>query len=88
MRFDGADYQAPRDHDRLVRQYDKVFDLMSDRLWRSLKDISDATGVPEASASALLRDFRKERNGSHTVNRKYIDNGLYKYQLIIKEEDF
>jgi hypothetical protein len=42
MRFDGADYQAPRDHDRLVRQYDKVFDLMSDRLWRSLKDISDA----------------------------------------------
>jgi hypothetical protein len=83
--FDGVDYNHERDQQRLLKQSDRVFEFMKSGEWRTLRQISDATGAPEASASASLRDFRKERFGAHTVNRRYINNGLYEYNLEIKE---
>ena len=56
---------------------------MSDGNWKTLGQISEATGAPQASASAALRDFRKDRFGAHIVNRRYVHNGLYEYQLIL-----
>lgn len=85
-RFDGAVYDHARDSKRLSTQYDKVFAYMSDGEFKTLGQISTATGAPEPSASALLRDMRKERFGSHTVNRRYKGNGLYEYQLVINKE--
>ena len=83
-RFDGADYQPERDYKRLNEQYQKIFDLMKDGEWRSLEEISRATGAPPASASAQMRHARKTRFGSHTVNKKYMGDGLYLYQLVVK----
>jgi DNA-binding IclR family transcriptional regulator len=60
-----------------------VFDLMADGRWRSLDEISDLTGYPQASVSAHLRGFRSERYGCHTVDRKYISKGLHHYKLSI-----
>lgn len=82
QQFDGADYTPERDAQRLTKQFRRVFDLMRDGQWRTLKAISSYTHDPEASVSAQLRHMRKPRFGGHTINKKYVDNGLYVYQLI------
>jgi hypothetical protein len=65
--FDGSTYDPKRDRIRLGKQAAAVFTLMSDGRWRSLLDIEHETGYPQASISARLRDFRKERFGSHDI---------------------
>ena len=85
LRFDGDDYVPPRDDPRLTRQYARIFALMRDGAWRTLADIEARTGDPPASISAQLRHMRKQRFGGHTVNRRYLGNGLYDYQLLVRE---
>ena len=80
-RFDGSDYVPARDDLRLEGQLLRVFTLMQDGEWRSLEDISGHTGDPPASISAQLRHLRKPRFVSYTVNKKYMGNGLYLYQV-------
>lgn len=80
--FDGHDYNRKRDHRRLSGQIKKVWNFMNDGEWHTLGQINQVTGAPEASASACLRDFRKAKWGSHTVEREYLVNGLYRYKLI------
>ncbi len=84
VRFNGADYQAERDNDRLTGQLLRVFDCMKSGAWRTLPQIAQITGDPEASISAQLRHLRKTRFGGHTVNREYISDGLYRYQVIVR----
>ena len=83
VRFNGADYQPGRDDDRLKNQLKRIFDCMRDSQWRTLHEIADITGDPEPSISAQLRHLRKERFGGHTVNRMYVGDGLYRYQLVV-----
>lgn len=86
IRFDGAGYVPERDKARLTGQMLKIWDCMIDGHWRSLREISIITNAPEASVSAQLRNFRKKRFGSHTVEREFIRRGLFKYRLIINED--
>ena len=86
MRFNGSDYNHQRDTQRLSNQYQRVFTLMQDGGWRSLRSISDTTGDPESSVSAQLRHMRKERFGSHTVEKKYEGDGLYLYRVLVEEQ--
>ena len=83
-RFNGADYQPERDNERLSGQLLRIFDCMKGGQWRTLPQIAQLTGDPEASISAQLRHLRKPRFGGHTVNREYIADGLYRYQLIVR----
>jgi hypothetical protein len=85
--FDGTDYQPDRDYTRLTTQREKVFDFMSDGQWHTLNEIHSHTGAPEASASAALRDFRKVKHGSHTVDKRYVGSGLYEYKLVTNKGD-
>ena len=85
LRFDGADYDRSRDDARLTGQILRVWNCVSDGKWKTLRQIAQETGDPEASISAQLRHLRKPRFGGYTVEREYIDNGLYKYRLIPKE---
>lgn len=58
---------------------------MSDHQWRTLQEISDATGIPQASASSDLRHLRKERNGSYIVEKRRLSLkhvGTYQYRLL------
>jgi hypothetical protein len=80
-KFAGADYVPSRDDKRLTGQIERVYSLMADGKWRTLKEIALATGDPEASVSAQLRHLRKERFGGHTVERQHIKRGLYEYRL-------
>ena len=84
--FDGADYIHEQDGKRLAKNHFKLKELMQDKKFRTLSEISEITHIPEASVSAGLRDFRKERFGRHTLNKIYLKNGLYSYQLILNNE--
>ena len=86
LRFDGADYNPARDDARLTGQILRVWNCMSGGAWKTLRQISDETGDPESSISAQLRHLRKRRFGSHTIEREYIHNGVYKYRLLINED--
>ena len=83
VRFNGATYEPKRDDVRLSGQALRIFTLMRDARWRTLKDISAVTGDPAASVSAQLRHLRKKKFGAHTVNRRHLGEGLYQYQLVI-----
>ena len=79
--FGGETFNATEDGKRLTSHLQKVFDLMKDGRWRTLRDISDAVGCTEASASARLRDLRKKWAGNHIVDRRRVAGGLYEYML-------
>ena len=85
-KFDGADYVPSRDDVRLTGQLERVFNLMADGKWRTLRQIAEGTGDPEASISAQMRNLRKARFGGHTVNKTYQSDGLYVYQLFVKTD--
>ncbi len=85
MKFNGSDYIPERDDVRLTGQILRVWDVVKDQKWRTLREIADLTGDPEASVSAQLRHLRKPRFGGHTVEKEYINNGLYKYRVIPSE---
>ena len=80
--FNGVDYTPKRDHSRLNTQSKRIFECMKDKKWRTLSEIAQLTGDPEASISAQLRHLTKKRHGGHTKNRSYAGNGLYIYQII------
>ena len=84
-RFNGADYKPQRDDARLTVQYAEIFALMRDGNWRTLKEIEATTRHPQASISAQLRHARKPRFGSHTVEKEYVGDGLYRYRLIVNQ---
>ena len=82
--FQGSTYSRERDRGRLFAQLQDVFALMKDGRWRTLGNIASATGHPEASVSARLRDLRKEARGGHTVERRYVGGGLYEYRVLVR----
>lgn len=79
--FNGEDYDPLRDNSRLSAQLNRIKNLMFDGKSRTLREIAEITGDPEASISAQLRHLRKERFGAHTVNKKYLGSGLYTYAV-------
>ena len=81
--FDGETFDPALDHDRLTKQIGRVYDLMIDGKWRTLHQISEATGDPESSVSARLRDLRKDRFGGYQVSRQRSEpsTGTWLYML-------
>lgn len=78
----GETYDEKRDRKRLDGQAADVYRYMQHGQLRTLADISAATGHPEASVSARLRDLRKSHLGGFTVERRYIARGLYQYRVL------
>lgn len=82
--FDGKTYEPAQDEFRLAGLWARVYNLMSDQRWRTLQEIKTICGGSEAGVSARLRDFRKMKFGSHTVNRRRRnDGGLFEYQVLV-----
>lgn len=79
----GGQGLALADRKRLGAQLSAVRDLMRDGSWRTLGQIAEATGFPEASLSARLRDLRKPDFGSLRVEKRRVPggNGLYEYRV-------
>jgi hypothetical protein len=78
----GSTYDAKRDFDRLNTQQADVWAVFKDGEWHTLRSLSERTGHPEASISARIRDFRKPRFGGHTVEREYVERGLFRYRVV------
>ena len=74
----GATYDEARDGKRLNAQCQRVFDVMKSGAWETLESISEQTRDPQASVSARLRDLRRH---GFTVEREYVERGLWKYRL-------
>jgi len=80
--FDGDTYEPGQDKFRLLTELQRVWVVMRDGQWHTLKGIASAVGGSEAGVSARLRDFRKARFGGHTVERDRVKGGLFVYCLI------
>lgn len=79
--FDGTTYDPDRDGKRLTGQLWLVYDFVKDGSWHSLQEIAEAIKEPVPSVSTRLRDLRKKRFGSHTIERRHVKNGLHEYRL-------
>lgn len=79
--FDGRTYEPARDYVRHSGQLKRVYDVMRGGQWRSLDEIVDMTGGTTASASARLRDLRKEKYGAFEVERRHVKGGLFLYRV-------
>jgi hypothetical protein len=92
--FDGETFDKDLDGKRLSRQLLAVKTLMWDGRWRTLRMIQTATGFPEASISARLRDLRKPRFGGFIVERqRRLDRrckagGTWEYRLVRNRDLF
>ena len=73
----GATYSHEFDYERLNKQQRAVWEVMKDGQFRSLRQLSEMCGAPEASASARLRDFRKL---GLKVDRQRLEGGLHLYR--------
>lgn len=80
--FDGDTYEPKQDQVRLNAQLQRVLNVMSDKEWHTLEDLVDKAAPGSMPAmSARLRDLRKERFGSYTVERRRVNGGLFEYKL-------
>ena len=79
--FDGETIDQPRDGDRLRIQLGRIRQLTSFGQWFTLADLERMTGFPQASISARLRDLRKPKFGGYTVERQYVERGLFRYRV-------
>lgn len=90
--FDGDTYEPPLDQARLSAQLNSVRACVFRHYpaWLSLCEIAGHVGpaqgrpYPEASVSARLRDLRKPRFGSYTVERRRRGSGrrgLFEYRV-------
>ncbi|MDE2426752.1 MAG: hypothetical protein KGO96_12695 [Elusimicrobia bacterium] len=88
LTFGGATYDAEFDCERLNAQQRRVYELMRDGQFRTLSEISLATGDPQASVSARLRDLRKEPFRLTVVRRVRGErrSGLFEYRIEAKAD--
>ncbi len=84
--FDGATLEPARDQARLAHQLLRVKAAIQDGRWRTLGQLVEITGAPEASVSARLRDLRKPRFGGYVIERRFVARGLHEYRLALAPE--
>jgi len=85
LAFGGPVFDPAKDTKRLTGQLLRIFNVMADGTWRTLPEIAEATGDPEASISAQLRHLRKPEFGAHAVDKRRRGSetsGLWEYRLI------
>ena len=79
--FDGSTYEPQRDYVRLSGQLYSVKAILSDRQWHTLTEIAQRINGSEAGVSARIRDLRKPKFGSHTIERQHLEHGLWRYRM-------
>jgi hypothetical protein len=83
--FHGDSYAPEKHFARLSRQLDRVRMYLMANEWVTLKSTAEACGCSEPSASARIRDVRKEgkKNGLWSIERKEGEPGLFWYRLVL-----
>ena len=75
-----------RDRKRLTGQCKRVYKTMETGRWLTLDDIAAEAKAPQASVSAQIRHLRKPKFGSHIIDKRHNNNGLFEYRLRPREE--
>lgn len=78
----GSTYIPHFDKDRLNAQQKRVYRLMRDCQWRTLREIERVTNDPQASISARLRDFRKMGLIVERRRRGNPADGVHEYRVL------
>lgn len=84
--FSGSDYAHKHDFERLTRQQTRIYNVMNDGKYRTLREIEDLTGAPQASISAQLRHL-KSQGINYSKRIKQPSSGLWEYRLEVKRVD-
>lgn len=79
---DGSTYDRALDKVRLNAQQRRVYEAVRDGAWWTLAELEARTGDPQASVSARLRDFRKDKFGGFRVERRRRGVGTWEYRLL------
>jgi hypothetical protein len=79
--FGGSTFNEALDRDRLTKQLERVKAVMQSGEWYTLAEIAAATGSPEGSIGARLRDLRKKMYGHWNVERRRVSGGLHQYRV-------
>lgn len=77
----GDSYEPDVDAERLSAQACRVVAHMAEGEWRTLGELAELTGDPEASISARLRAFRRPELGGWDVDRRRRPDGAWEYRL-------
>ncbi len=78
----GSTFTEKFDGERLRGQLFEIWKFMKDGSWRTLKEIEIATGAPQSSASAQLRNLRKVNITVEKRPRGDRLHGLWEYRVI------
>jgi hypothetical protein len=86
IHFKGETYNVALDLERLNAQRRRVHDALLNNGWMTLREIATATGDPEPSISARIRDFRNHEYltqffVSEGRRRGDAKRGLWEYSL-------
>lgn len=80
----GPAFDSTLDKGRVMEQLATIRTLMLDGQPRTLGQIEQVTGYPQASISAQLRHLRKKRFGSYLVTKRRVGGvktGLWEYSV-------
>jgi hypothetical protein len=80
--FRGRGVRTVKDESRLGGLYRKVFDLMKDQHWRTLREIQLNTGGLDGSISRMLRYMDDPYVGGHHKENRQRAPGLWEYRII------
>jgi hypothetical protein len=80
----GETFDPDLDAPRMGAQLQRVFNVMRDGSWRTYYEIAAITGDPVQSVSARVRDLKKPRFGSRTIERRRRGTGgTWEYRLVV-----
>lgn len=87
MRFDGETYDPEEDRERLESALSRIYQAMQAGGWWTLRELANVGCCSEASASARLRDLRKQRFRAlypcGGVEAKRVGAGAWLYRLVL-----
>ena len=66
----------------------EILEILREGSWITVEELSNRTGYDrQGSISALCRNLRKKKHGSHNVIGRYNTDRVYEYKLIQEEEE-
>lgn len=77
----GPAYSKEIDQPRLSNQMARIKHYMLGVGWRTLREIEEATGYPQASISAQCRHLRKAKFGGYEVKKRRRTAGTWEYLI-------
>lgn len=83
---DDLDLWTAADQSRAAAQLQRVKLRLLDHQWYTLAELSAATGDPESSVSARIRDLRKVTHGQYQIDRRRRSASQWEYRLAREDE--